>query len=31
MWKDKLLVPRFTGAAIIIAFCLGYVIGAMLM
>jgi len=31
MWKNKLLVPRYTGAAMIIAFCLGYVIGAMLM
>jgi len=31
MWKDKLLAPRYTGGAMIIAFCLGYIIGAMLM
>jgi hypothetical protein len=29
--KDKLLVPRYTGGAMIVVFLLGYVIGAILM
>jgi hypothetical protein len=29
--KDKLMVPRYTGGAMIVAFLLGYVIGAILM
>jgi hypothetical protein len=29
--KDKLMVPRYTGGAMIVVFLLGYVIGAILM
>jgi len=29
--KDKLLVPKYTGGAMIIAFLCGYVIGAILL
>jgi hypothetical protein len=29
--KDKLMVPKYTGGAMIVAFLLGYVIGAILL
>ena len=29
--KDKLMVPKYTGGAMIAAFLLGYVIGAILL
>jgi len=29
--KDKLLTPRYTGGAMIVAFLFGYVIGAILL
>ena len=28
--KDKLMVPRYTGGAMIVAFLVGYVVGALL-
>ncbi len=31
MWKDKLMIPKYTGFAMIGAFCLGYILGAILL
>jgi hypothetical protein len=31
MWKDKFTVPEYTGGAMIAAFCLGYIIGAIML
>jgi hypothetical protein len=31
MWKDKLMIPKYTGGAMIVAFLIGYVIGAILL
>jgi hypothetical protein len=31
MWKDKLMIPKYTGGAMIVAFLIGYVLGAILL